>query len=397
MIVDKVNAHVSCRCYQGQLLRRLLTQWIFFGSSPPKNVLNCTFQLGQFVLHAFVISSDNFYVCLCATSFHVNFKSLHSVLDRWLPCLIRRLSLGNFFFWSAPVAFRRVALETPEWTSRDSNHHRQSVSAGKTNAIPTEPSGRLRLSLGNEQRNADCRMRQDLRRLGLTSLDCFFTVFGQPEQNIFDEAFNTWLRQDVNPAITLGDSAALKRLLFESHTLVMASLKEQVIAPDSAATKKVLPTERDARMQHVRNNLAGLLIESPLDPGYSLLDSCAQMHFFTNEIKYPAPERCVSRMHEVTHQKHPGKQVEIESDRLIIKERHEVPDETAHSALKVKEAFERRAALFGHMHRDPPSGYTRTSVSQLITADKAVWTKLLETGSNHKEIKQVSWLWILSS
>ena len=23
-------------------------------------------------------------------------------------------------------------LETPEWTSRDSNHHRQSVSAGKT-------------------------------------------------------------------------------------------------------------------------------------------------------------------------------------------------------------------------------------------------------------------------
>ena len=47
------------------------------------------------------------------------------------------------FFWSAPVAFRRVALETPEWTSRDSNHHRQSISAGKTNAIPTEPSGRL--------------------------------------------------------------------------------------------------------------------------------------------------------------------------------------------------------------------------------------------------------------
>ena len=37
-----------------------------------------------------------------------------------------------------------LALETPEWTSRDSNHHRQSVSAGKTNAIPTEPSGRLK-------------------------------------------------------------------------------------------------------------------------------------------------------------------------------------------------------------------------------------------------------------
>jgi len=47
------------------------------------------------------------------------------------------------FLWSAPVAFRRVALKTPEWTSRDSNHHRQSVSAGKTNATPTEPWGRF--------------------------------------------------------------------------------------------------------------------------------------------------------------------------------------------------------------------------------------------------------------
>ena len=52
-----------------------------------------------------------------------------------------------FFLWSTSIAFRRVALETSEWTSRDSNHHRQSVSAGKTNAIPTEPSGRLHCSV----------------------------------------------------------------------------------------------------------------------------------------------------------------------------------------------------------------------------------------------------------
>ena len=54
--------------------------------------------------------------------------------------------ISNFFCGRRPFAFRRVALETPEWTSRDSNHHRQSVSAGKTNAIPTEPSGRLSAS-----------------------------------------------------------------------------------------------------------------------------------------------------------------------------------------------------------------------------------------------------------
>jgi len=65
-------------------------------------------------------------------------------------CLLNLLKAflhGKSFFLSCfflvSVAFQRVALETPEWTCRDSNHRRQSVSAGKTNAIPTEPSGRL--------------------------------------------------------------------------------------------------------------------------------------------------------------------------------------------------------------------------------------------------------------
>ena len=252
------------------------------------------------------------------------------------------------------------------------------------------------------QRAKECRLSDavlgDLNRLGLTSFGLLAYSFGQPGQNIADDAFNTWLRQDVNPGITLADSAALKRLLFESHTLVMASLKEQAIAPDAAATKKVPPTERESKMQHVKNTLAGLLIEGPLDPGHSLLDACAQMHF-ANEIKYLAPERCVSRMHEITHQKSPAKQIEIDADRLIVKERSEVPDEAAHSALQVKEALERRGiglvfadmvtytayskyltALFAHMHRDPLPGYARTSVSQIISADKAVWAKLLEDG-----------------
>ena len=252
------------------------------------------------------------------------------------------------------------------------------------------------------QRAQECRLSdnalRDLGRLGIMSFGLLAYSFGQPGQNIVDETFNTWVRTDINPAITLADCAALKRLLFESHTLVMASLKEQVVAPDSAATKKVPATERDAKMRNVKGLLAGLLIEGPLDPGHSLLDACAQMQY-TNEIKYLAPERCVSRMHEVTHQKSPTKQVEIDADKLIVKDKNEIPDEAAHSALQVKEALERRGiflvfadlvtytsyskyltALFAHMHRDPPAGYARTSVSQIVAADKAVWAKMLEDG-----------------
>ena len=269
-------------------------------------------------------------------------------------------------------------------------------------AIPFEMASLLDSEAQFRQRAKECKLSelalQDLSRLGVTSFGLLAYSFGQPGQNIADDAFNNWVRQEVNPGVTLADCSALKRLLFESHTLVMASLKEQVVAPDSAATRKVPPTERDSKMQHVRNSHAGLLIEGPLDPGHSLLDACAQMHH-TNEIKYLAPERCVSRMHEITHQKSPTKQVEIDADRLIVKDKSEVPDEAAHSALQVKEALERRgvglvfadlvtfttyskylAALFAHMHRDPHPGYARTSVSQIVAADKAVWAKLLEEG-----------------
>ena len=62
------------------------------------------------------------------------YVSQNVVRDRRAP---QNLQPKKGFLWSAPVAFRRIALETSEWTSSDSNHHRQSVSAGKTNAILT--------------------------------------------------------------------------------------------------------------------------------------------------------------------------------------------------------------------------------------------------------------------
>ena len=62
--------------------------------------------------------------------------------SRAAPATLQCLRWPYWFFCSR-CPLPAVALETPEWTNRDSNHHRQSVSAGKTNATPTEPSGRL--------------------------------------------------------------------------------------------------------------------------------------------------------------------------------------------------------------------------------------------------------------
>ena len=175
-----------------------------------------------------------------------------------------------------------------------------------------------------------------LHRAGINTLGVLAYSHGQPGQAISDDAFSTWARDSIDNAISLGDLAMIKRLLFESHMLVLASLKEQITTPDAVANRKVPPSERDAKMANIRTTLVGLNLEGANEPGHSLLDMCSQI-FHMNELKYIPPEKCVSRLHEVSHAKQPTKQLELEADRLIIKEKQEIPTEAASSALQVKE------------------------------------------------------------
>lgn len=231
-------------------------------------------------------------------------------------------------------------------------------------------------------------MQKKIIDAGFTSFGVLAYSQGQPGQSIVDANFEAWISADIS---------CVKRLLFESQTLVLASLKEQVTGLSTETAVKKLPNvEREARLNIVKAQLTGLLIKGALEPGHSLIDVCASIHQ-NNEIKYIAPERCVSRVHEIMNQKTPTKQLDIPADTLVIKEHKEVPDAIAHSALQIHEAFVRRgvallcadlvshtnytryiSTLFHRMHRDPPIGYNRCTASQTASGDKAVWQKLLQ-------------------
>ena len=180
--------------------------------------------------------------------------------------------------------------------------------------------------------------------------------------------------------------------------MVLAHLQNQVQLPDTSSVKKVPAAERDSKMAIIRRKLTGLLIEGPMEPGHHLLDLAAHM-YQTNEIRYIAPERCISRTHEVMTQKVPTKQLDVAADSLVVKEKSDVTDMVVTSALQVQEALQRRGlalvfadvimhdaytryltTLFSHLHREPPPGYSRCTVSQLVAADKMVWQTLLEEG-----------------
>ena len=234
------------------------------------------------------------------------------------------------------------------------------------------------------------------KRAKIKTIGGYAFTYGQPNQPIVDDEFENWLTKNILTTAAISDVAAAKRLLFECHLLVMQDIKDQINKPEATATRKVPTVERESKMSALKKSLQGLVIEGPLEPGHSVLDFCAAMAAI-NEVRYLPPEKSVSRSHEILHSKSPSKQLELSSDNLVVKEQQSVPDMSATSALQVQEAMIRRGLgmafadvvtyqdysryitmLFSHLHREPPPGYNRCSVSQIIAADKAVFQRLLE-------------------
>lgn len=79
-----------------------------------------------------------------------------------------------------------------------------------------------------DQRLADCRVPASLKTAlinsGIVSLATLSHSFGQPGQAIDDNSFRTWVL-GLDPAVTIGGTASLKRLLLESQTQLLALLK----------------------------------------------------------------------------------------------------------------------------------------------------------------------------
>ena len=241
---------------------------------------------------------------------------------------------------------------------------------------------------------------QALQSHGFTALGHLAYAVGQPGQIIPEAEFNTFCRNHV-PGASSADVASVRRLLFEGQTLALQQLRLQLTELESTA-KRVPEAERDRRMALLRNSLSGLCIEGPLEPGRKLLDECCHQEA-TGQLKYLAPDRCISRLHEVTHGRPAARQVELDHSKLVIRE-HEEITQPAGSALQVQESLRRRGLaytfaqavswqaydtyltkLFAHLHREPPPGFNRVSVSQIVEADRQVFVRLIEANTKPRK------------
>ena len=247
-----------------------------------------------------------------------------------------------------------------------------------------------------EQVNVPEPVRVAVKNAGIHTIASLAYALGQPGQPINEEAFALWVRR-LEPTVTVGGLAALKRLLFESQTQLLATLKDQITNPEAVSARKVPQAERESRLANLRRRLTGVLIEGHSEPSHHLLDLATQM-YDQNVLKWIPLEKCYSRLTELTNSgKNQSKLLEIESSKIVVKDKETDFEASVQSSYQALESLKRRGLaldfagimtftkhdkyvqmLFAHLNRDPPVGYNRCSVSQIIAADKAAWALLIE-------------------
>lgn len=160
------------------------------------------------------------------------------------------------------------------------------------------------------------RSSSSLRANGYTTLGKLAFTVGQPGVPLNETECQAFATNVLGPMAPMADSSTLKRLLFESHTMLLSQLREQVSNPGAGLARKLPTVEREAKMVALNNRLPGLIIERQLEPSHALLELVSQQRGVAAIAVYS--EKCSSRELEITRPK-TAKQLSIDSDRLLIK------------------------------------------------------------------------------
>ena len=220
------------------------------------------------------------------------------------------------------------------------------------------------------------------------------TVPGTTPTDAQVTAFLATLRPLAAP--TLADTTAIKRLIFESQTFMVYTLKAAVQGSDETV-HKLAPAERRIRLADQRTRLAGVNISGPLEPAHSLYNMCTSM-IESCEIKYISPNKCLTRHQELQGQK-PDKEIQLDATKsnLVVKEQPVAKEIKISSDLMLYQAMMRRALaldlvglasfatvmkwtdrMFELMAQQPAPGFHQVSQAQLLRADRQSFLRMNE-------------------
>ena len=219
---------------------------------------------------------------------------------------------------------------------------------------------------------------------------------GTPNRAPTDEEFKALSDSVLGGGATAGQSSLLRRLHFESATLVLSHLKTAVNSETIDGIRKLPFAEKQARYAKVRTTIQGFLIQGETEPSHALVDKC-QVMFDTNSVIWLAPSVCTKRELEIQAAPKDNQQVlKIESQTLKVSTEGVKLEDADHSSeIKLQWCWQRRgvalemceilswqtsqkwlSTMFSVYASEPPANFSRVTLAQLISADKALWTIL---------------------
>ena len=221
---------------------------------------------------------------------------------------------------------------------------------------------------------------------------------GTPQSPPSEEQFKEFANVVIGGVdMTFGELAGLRRVHFEASAIVMAELKSKATEPSGEAGRKLPVAEKTARLRDQEARLTGLRIKGELQPSFALVDLVAQMKE-SNCVSWIPPSRCSKRDSEIqsTMKEKPiTLSLEQQMVKLTAADEHIAVDTS--TDLQLQWALQRRGLAFdkcalisfdqheiwvqqllGHLTREAPTEFARVTVSQVIRADRDMFTLMAQ-------------------
>ena len=229
---------------------------------------------------------------------------------------------------------------------------------------------------------------------GIKSLSALAFAIGTPQSPPTEEQFKEFATQ-MNGGVEMnfGMQAHLRRLHFESSAIVMAELKARATDTSGDGSRKLPAAEKAARLREQEQRLPGIRIKGESQPSYALVDLVAQVKE-TNCITWIPPSKCSKRDSEVQNTiKDKPVTLSLEQQMVKLASAEETILVDTSTDLQFQWALQRRGLaydqcsligfeeheiwvqqLLGQLTREPPSGFAKVSINQVIRADRELFT-----------------------
>ena len=179
-----------------------------------------------------------------------------------------------------------------------------------------------------------------------------------------------------------GMLGAIRRVWYESHTVAVAEIKHKVESTGESVPRKLPIPERAARSEAQERRLAGVDINSRIEPSYSLCDFVSHMKE-DEQLRYVSPEMCTSRESEIQGIKRNAFPNENKADvsnefraRRALQRRSLALDQS--DLMTYLESERYHDFLYDLIQQPVPASHFPITLHQILQVDKFLWGRMSE-------------------